>query len=160
MAYRYLHWGRLVKALKDYLVNYTYEDGTRLFNYINNRDDLKILVGSGNAGEYPLIEIKLGDESGIGTTPRSCDGGKTQIWLDIFLKGDDTEEGNMGEALYDQIYNVEEEIVWAIDGYRELIQKTFKIATTIAVSIWSDGDVNTPVTITHRLVLDIDWKKL
>lgn len=160
MAYRYLHWGRLVKALKDYLINYTYEDGTRLFNYINNRDDLKILVGSGNAGEYPLIEIKLGDESGIGTTPRSCDGGKTQIWLDIFLKGDDTEEGNMSEALYDQIYNVEEEIVWAIDGYRELIQKTFKIATTIAVSIWSDGDVNTPVTITHRLVLDIDWKKL
>ena len=160
MAYRYLHWGRLVKALKDYLINYTYEDGTRLFNYINNRDDLKILVGSGNAGEYPLIEIKLGDESGIGTTPRSCDGGKTEIWLDIFLKGDDTEEGNVGEALYDQIYNVEEEIVWAIDGYRELIQKTFKIATTIAVSIWSDGDVNTPVTITHRLVLDIDWKKL
>ena len=160
MAYRYLHWGRLVKALKDYLINYTYEDGTRLFNYINNRDDLKILVGSGNAGEYPLIEIKLGDESGIGTTPRSCDGGKTEIWLDIFLKGDDTEEGNAGEALYDQIYNVEEEIVWAIDGYRELIQKTFKIATTIAVSIWSDGDVNTPVTITHRLVLDIDWKKL
>ena len=160
MAYRYLHWGRLVKTLKDYLINYTYEDGTRLFNYINNRDDLKILVGSGNAGEYPLIEIKLGDESGIGTTPRSCDGGKTQIWLDIFLKGDDTEEGNMGESLYDQIYNVEEEIVWAIDGYRELIQKTFKIATTIAVSIWSDGDVNTPVTITHRLVLDIDWKKL
>ena len=160
MDYRYLHWGRLVKALKDYLINYTYEDGTRLFNYINNRDDLKILVGSGNAGEYPLIEIKLGDESGIGTTPRSCDGGKTEIWLDIFLKGDDTEEGNAGEALYDQIYNVEEEIVWAIDGYRELIQKTFKIATTIAVSIWSDGDVNTPVTITHRLVLDIDWKKL
>ena len=160
MAYRYLHWGRLVKTLKDYLINYTYEDGTRLFNYINNRDDLKILVGSGNAGEYPLIEIKLGDESGIGTTPRSCDGGKTEIWLDIFLKGDDTEEGNAGEALYDQIYNVEEEIVWAIDGYRELIQKTFKIATTIAVSIWSDGDVNTPVTITHRLVLNIDWKKL
>ena len=160
MAYRYLHWGRLVKTLKDYLINYTYSDGTRLFNYINNRDDLKILVGSGNAGEYPLIEIKLGDESGIGTTPRSCDGGKTEIWLDIFLKGDDTEEGNVGEALYDQIYNVEEEIVWAIDGYRELIQKTFKIATTIAVSIWSDGDVNTPVTITHRLVLDIDWKKL
>lgn len=160
MAYRYLHWGRLVKTLKDYLINYTYSDGTRLFNYINNRDDLKILVGSGNAGEYPLIEIKLGDESGIGTTPRSCDGGKTEIWLDIFLKGDDTEEGNAGEALYDQIYNVEEEIVWAIDGYRELIQKTFKIATTIAVSIWSDGDVNTPVTITHRLVLDIDWKKL
>lgn len=160
MAYRYLHWGRLVKTLKDYLINYTYNDGTRLFNYINNRDDLKILVGSGNAGEYPLIEIKLGDESGIGTTPRSCDGGKTEIWLDIFLKGDDTEEGNAGEALYDQIYNVEEEIVWAIDGYRELIQKTFKIATTIAVSIWSDGDVNTPVTITHRLVLDIDWKKL
>lgn len=160
MAYKYLHWGRLVKTLKDYLINYTYSDGTRLFNYINNRDDLKILVGSGNAGEYPLIEIKLGDESGIGTTPRSCDGGKTEIWLDIFLKGDDTEEGNAGEALYDQIYNVEEEIVWAIDGYRELIQKTFKIATTIAVSIWSDGDVNTPVTITHRLVLDIDWKKL
>ena len=160
MAYRYLHWGRLVKTLKDYLISYTYSDGTRLFNYINNRDDLKILVGSGNAGEYPLIEIKLGDESGIGTTPRSCDGGKTEIWLDIFLKGDDTEEGNAGEALYDQIYNVEEEIVWAIDGYRELIQKTFKIATTIAVSIWSDGDVNTPVTITHRLVLDIDWKKL
>ena len=160
MAYRYLHWGRLVKTLKDYLINYTYSDGTRLFNYINNRDDLKILVGSGNAGEYPLIEIKLGDESGIGTTPRSCDGGRTEIWLDIFLKGDDTEEGNTGEALYDQIYNVEEEIVWAIDGYRELIQKTFKIATTIAVSIWSDGDVNTPVTITHRLVLDIDWKKL
>lgn len=160
MAYKYLHWGRLVKTLKDYLINYTYSDGTRLFNYINNRDDLKILVGSGNAGEYPLIEIKLGDESGIGTTPRSCDGGKTEIWLDIFLKGDDTEEGNTGEALYDQIYNVEEEIVWAIDGYRELIQKTFKIATTIAVSIWSDGDVNTPVTITHRLVLDIDWKKL
>ena len=160
MAYRYLHWGRLVKTLKDYLINYTYSDGTRLFNYINNRDDLKILVGSGNAGEYPLIEIKLGDESGIGTTPRSCDGGKTEIWLDIFLKGDDTEEGNVGEALYDQIYNVEEEIVWAIDGYRELIQETFKIATTIAVSIWSDGDVNTPVTITHRLVLDIDWKKL
>ena len=160
MAYKYLHWGRLVKTLKDYLINYTYSDGTRLFNYINNRDDLKILVGSGNAGEYPLIEIKLGDESGIGTTPRSCDGGKTEIWLDIFLKGDDTEEGNAGEALYDQIYNAEEEIVWAIDGYRELIQKTFKIATTIAVSIWSDGDVNTPVTITHRLVLDIDWKKL
>ena len=160
MAYRYLHWGRLVKTLKDYLINYTYSDGTCLFNYINNRDDLKILVGSGNAGEYPLIEIKLGDESGIGTTQRSCDRGKTEIWLDIFLKGDDTEEGNAGEALYDQIYNVEEEIVWAIDGYRELIQKTFKIATTIAVSIWSDGDVNTPVTITHRLVLDIDWKKL
>ena len=51
MAYRYLHWGRLVKTLKDYLINYTYSDGTRLFNYINNRDDLKILVGSGNAGE-------------------------------------------------------------------------------------------------------------
>ena len=102
MAYRYLHWGRLVKTLKDYLINYTYKDGTRLFNYMNNRDDLKILVGSGNAGEYPLIEIKLGDESGIGTTPRSCDGGKTEIWLDIFLKGDDTEEGNAGEALYDR----------------------------------------------------------
>lgn len=59
-----------------------------------------------------------------------------------------------------QIYNVEEEIVWAIDGYRELIQETYKIATKITISVLSDGDVNTPVTITHRLVLDIDWKKL
>ena len=119
MAYRYLHWGRLVKTLKDYLINYTYSDGTRLFNYINNRDDLKILVGSGNAGEYPLIEIKVGDEVGIGSNTRSCDSGSAELWLDIYLKGDDTEEGNTGEALYDQIYNVEEEIVWAIDEYRE-----------------------------------------
>ena len=27
MAYRYLHWGRLVKTLKDYLINFTYSDG-------------------------------------------------------------------------------------------------------------------------------------
>ena len=160
MAYRYLHWGRLVQPLKAHLINYTYSDGTRLFNYINNRDDLKILVGSGNAGEYPLIEIKVADEVGIGSSTRSCDSGSAELWLDIYLKGDDTEEGNTGEALYDQIYNVEEEIVWAIDGYRELIQETYKIATKITISVFSDGDVNTPVTITHGLVLALDWKTL
>lgn len=160
MAYRYLHWGRLIKTLKDYLINYKYEDGTPLFAYLKNRHNLRILIGSGNAGEYPLIEIKIGDEIGIGNDVRSCDSANVQIWIDIYLKGEDIVTGNVTEMLYDHMYNVEEELVWVLDGYREHIQSLYKIATKVNISILSDGDVNTPVTLSHRVVLDIAWKKL
>jgi hypothetical protein len=45
MAVRELKWFPLACKLKDFLLEYTYSNGTPLFNYLVDRESLKITVG-------------------------------------------------------------------------------------------------------------------
>ena len=46
-------WFPVGKKLVDFLNAYEYEDGSPLFRYLTDRQDMKIRLGSGSFGEYP-----------------------------------------------------------------------------------------------------------
>jgi hypothetical protein len=45
-----LMWRQIGKKLVDFLKSYKYLDGTRLFEYLNERDNLQFRFGTGNTG--------------------------------------------------------------------------------------------------------------
>lgn len=162
MAYRYIEWYPLAEGLRDFLKSYTYNDGRHLFEYLNTEDkELLIRVGAVNSGEYPAIVILFGEETGMNERPKTANGALVQLWLDVYLSGADmSAEVNSSTELYKQMYNVEKELFIALDEYNNLMRRTLGIATNLQVTgILSDGDENIPVSMQHRIVIEIDWRK-
>ena len=162
MAYKYIEWYPLAEGLRDFLKSYTYDDGRHLFEYLRSEDkELQIRVGAVNSGEYPAIVILFGEESGMNDRPKQQNGALVQLWIDIYLSGSDSStEIDSSTELYKQMYNTEKELFIALEEYNNLMRKTLGIATNLQVTgILSDGDENIPVSMQHRIVIEIDWRK-
>ena len=162
MAYKYIEWYPLAEGLRDFLKSYTYDDGRHLFEYLRSEDkELPIRVGAVNSGEYPAIVILFGEESGMNDRPKQQNGALVQLWIDIYLSGSDSStEIDSSTELYKQMYNTEKELFIALEEYNNLMRKTLGIATNLQViGILSDGDENIPVSMQHRIVIEIDWRK-
>lgn len=154
-----LEWYSLANGLKDFLRNYRYSNGKSLFEDLPNRDALNILVGRGNAGEYPLIEILFGEESRL-EKPSNINCAVVQLWIDIYVGGASVacDAQDIGEILYKQIYKMEKELIFAVEEYRKTLYRTYGTAVNIEVqAILSDGDENAPVTVQHRIIIDFTW---
>ena len=162
MAYKYIEWYPLAEGLRDFLKSYTYDDGRHLFEYLRSEDkELPIRVGAVNSGEYPAIVILFGEESGMNDRPKQQNGALVQLWIDIYLSGSDSStEIDSSTELYKQMYNTEKELFIALAEYNNLMRKTLGIATNLQVTgILSDGDENIPVSMQHRIVIEINWRK-
>lgn len=162
MAYKYIEWYPLAEGLRDFLKSYTYDDGRHLFEYLRSEDkELPIRVGAVNSGEYPAIVILFGEESGMNDRPKQQNGALVQLWIDVYLSGSDgSTEIDSSTELYKQMYNTEKELFIALEEYNNLMRKTLGIATNLQVTgILSDGDENIPVSMQHRIVIEIDWRK-
>ena len=162
MAYKYIEWYPLAEGLRDFLKSYTYDDGRHLFEYLRSEDkELPIRVGAVNSGEYPAIVILFGEETGMNDRPKQQNGALVQLWIDIYLSGSDSStEIDSSTDIYKQMYNVEKELFIALNEYNNLMRKTLGIATNLQVTgILSDGDENIPVSMQHRIVIEINWRK-
>lgn len=157
---RDLQWFNVVSSLKDFIKYYKYADGTRLFDYLVDRDLFKLVIGKGNTGEIPRLDILLGDETPVDSDKQSAITGATiQLWLDLYVKGADDGINEGGEMLYRQAYLAEKELMKVLKEYTKTLMKDYGIGVNLKVSgILSDGDENAPVNVQHRIVLDIDWR--
>ena len=154
-----IQWFNIAVRMRDFLKSYRYDDGTRLFDYLTNRDDLKIRIGKGNAGEFPAIWILFGDESQIEKQDKIV-GGTIQFWVDIYVSGELTSDIDYDDCLYRQIYKIEEELTTSFRELVKIMLNDFGLSTNFKISsILSDGDENAPASVQHRIVLDIEWRK-
>lgn len=154
-----VEWYPLADSLKDFLRNYRYSDGRKLFEYLPNYDSLNIVIGAGNAGEYPLIEIKFGEENSL-DKPSNVSCGVIQFWIDVYIGGENLVGvvDELGQALYRQLYLMEKELVFALQEFRKTLYKMYGTETKVdIVAILSDGDENSPVTIEHRIVCNLTY---
>lgn len=155
---RELQWYNIAIRLRDFLQTYRYNDGRRLFEFMVNREDLIIRVGTGNAGEYPAIYIIFGDESDNEKQDKRV-GAITQLWVDIYVKGTATSDIDYDDCLYRQLFEAEQEFLTVLRLFNKDLQRR-GIATNLKIQgILSDGDENAPVTAQNRIVIDIEWYK-
>ena len=158
MGINKLNWFPLADGLVDFLKNYTYNDGTHLFNYLVDYDSLKINVGQCNTGEFPLINILFGEESEM-EFPNNIKGATVQLWIDIYVKGIQNNNQEEVKVMYTQLYRAEKELLSILKKYAKLMEKQIGSAINIIPQgVLSDGDENLPATAQHRLVLDIIWR--
>lgn len=152
-----LMWYPVGKKLVDYLEGFRYDDGTRLFNYLTDRDDLTIKFGSGNYGEYPAIWILFGSESEVDKQDSRI-GAITEFWIDIYVKGEASPDDDQDAILYRQAFNLEQELTNVLATFNQIMQRDYKLGTHFKIKdILSDGDANSPANLQHRIVLDIEW---
>ena len=159
MGIKKLNWYPLADGLVDFLKNYTYKDGTHLFEYFIDYDSLKITVGHANAGEYPLINVLFGDETDA-QFPNNISGATVQMHIDIFVKCADNDDVDKTKIMYTQLYKAEKEILECMSKYSKLMEKqTGTAINTVLQGVLSDGDENMPATALHRIVIDFVWRK-
>lgn len=158
---RELQWFNMVTGLRDFIKYYKYYDGRQLFDYLVDRDSFKIVIGKGITGEYPRLDILLGDETPLDKEKQSeITGATIQLWLDLYIKGASDELSEDGEMLYRQSFLAENELIKILNEYTKVLSKDYGIAVNLKVSgILSDGDENSPINIQHRIVLDIEWRR-
>jgi hypothetical protein len=160
MAVRELRWYPIAKRLVDFLDNFSYEDGTRIFNTLVDRDSLAITVGKGPTGAYPAIAVLFGEETTSEEKEQSqIVGGLIQLWFDIYIKGEN-DSTNTNDQMYRQMYDAEMELLNALYLFAEEINHDLGLATNfVCQGIFSDGDGQLPVVLQNRMVLDIRWRK-
>lgn len=153
-----LYWFKLAQRLRDFLKAYRYEDGTPLFDYFVDSDALKIRIGSGNTGEYPAICILFGDEGQLMKQDKII-GSRVQLWIDIYVKGEASNDIDYDDIGYRQEYMAEQELVAILREFQKDLMRS-GIATNIKIyDILSDGDTNLPVSVQNRIVLNIDVRE-
>ena len=129
-----LRWYDIAIRLRDFIKNYHTKYGERPFNYLVDRDDLKIKVGSGNVGEFPAIWILFGSEEDT-EKQSAINGSIIQFWIDLYVKGAQTDE---------------------ID-FDDILQKDYGLGVHIVVpAVFSDGDENMPVSGMCRIIANIE----
>lgn len=156
-----LMWRQIGKKLVDFMKSYKYLDGTRLFEYLNERDNLQFRFGTGNTGEYPAIWVIFSEEDSVEKQDKII-GGKVQFWIDIYLQGENTNDIPISEYLYNQSYKVENELLKALhDHFSKKIQRELGIGIKMDIlAVLSDGDETMALGNTqHRIVLEIEWYK-
>ena len=153
-----LYWFKLAQRLRDFLKAYRYEDGTPLFQYFVDSDALKIRIGSGNTGEYPAICILFGDEGQLIKQDKII-GSRVQLWIDIYVKGEASNDIDYDDIGYRQEYMAEQELVTILREFQKDLMRS-GIATNIKIyDVLSDGDTNLPVSVQNRIVLNIDVRE-
>lgn len=154
-----LMWFPIGKKLVNFLSEFRYEDGKPLFHYLTDREDLKIKLGSGNFGEYPAIWVLFGSETEVNKQD-SIVGAITEFWIDLYVKTEATPDEEQDIILYRQLFNMEQELDNVLRIFNVKIQEDYKVGTNMKIKdILSDGDVNSPATAQHRIILDIEWYK-
>ena len=156
-----LMWYPVGKKLADFLSAYEYSDGSRLFRYLTDRDDMKIRFGSGSFGEYPALWIIFGSETEVNQQDSKI-GAITEYWLDIYVKAEASADEEQDAILYRQAYHLEQELTLVLREFNHKIQKDYKLGTNFRIKdILSDGDAGftSSNTLQHRIILQIEWYK-
>lgn len=156
---RILKWYPILLAFRDYLKEYTYPDGRHLFEYIERYNDLVIEVGNGISGATPSINILFGEESEF-NHPKNINGAITQLWVDIYVASEATDDNSDTNTIYNQLYHAELEILEVLDSFSVQCLKTLGISTNITIQgILSDGAEGASASGMNRMVFDIEWRK-
>jgi hypothetical protein len=156
-----LMWRQIGKKLVDFMKSYKYLDGTRLFEYLDERDNLQFRFGTGNTGEYPAIWVIFSEEDSVEKQDKII-GGKVQFWIDVYLQGKNTNDIPISEYLYNQSYKVENELLKVLhDDFSKKIQRELGIGVKFDIlAVLSDGDETMALGNTqHRIVIEIEWYK-
>lgn len=153
-----LMWYDLAIRFRDFIQNYKTKDGKELFEYLVDREDLKIKIGTGNTGEFPAIWILFGSEEST-DHPSDRIGGLIQLWIDIYVKGSDSYEEEYDDIGYRQLYLLGQDIIALLEQFQKIVMHDYGIAAKIRVpAILSDGeDSNFPATNMNRIIVDIEW---
>lgn len=159
---REIQWYNIATKLREFIASFRYNNGDRLFEYLVDRDDMKIRVGSGNTGEWPALWIIFGSEDELEQQDR-IGGATIQLWLDFYVKAEASSDFEFTNSLYNQLFRAEQEMILALRKFdRELHKRG--IGTNMRIdAILSDGDDlvsgNSLNTALNRMVLTIDWRK-
>lgn len=154
-----LMWFPVGKKLVDFLNAYEYEDGSPLFRYLIDRQDMKIRLGSGSFGEYPALWVIFGSETEVNQQDSHI-GAITEFWIDIYVKAEATPDEEQDTILYRQAYHIEQELTLVLREFNQRIQKDYKLGTNFRIKdILSDGDAGftSSNTLQHRVILQIEW---
>ena len=152
-----LRWYDIAIRLRDFIKNYHTKYGKRPFEYLIDRDDLVIKVGSGHTGEYPAIWILFGSEEDTEHQSQRI-GAAVQLWIDLYVKGGQTDEIDYDDPCYRQAYQLEQDILNMLYEFQKVLQKDYSLGVHITVpAIFSDGDENAPVTVMNRIICNIEW---
>lgn len=154
---RKLLWYDVAIRLRDFIKNYHTLDGKRPFDYLVDRDDLVIKVGSGNVGEFPAIWILFGSEEDTEKPPNRI-GGIIQFWIDLYVKGSSSDDVDFDDICYRQAYQLEQDILKMLEQFQKVLMREYGIAIHITVpAIYSDADENAPVTVMNRIITNLEW---
>ena len=151
-----LRWYDIAIRLRDFIKNYHTKYGERPFNYLVDRDDLKIKVGSGNVGEFPAIWILFGSEEDT-EKQSAINGSIIQFWIDLYVKGAQTDEIDFDDICYRQLYQLSQDIITMLHEFQKVLQKDYGLGVHIVVpAVFSDGDENMPVSGMCRIIANIE----
>lgn len=134
-----LQWYNIASLLKNFLNSFRYTNGDRIFEYLVDRDDMKIKVGSGNAGEWPALWILFADESQVDKQD-NINGSIINLWLDLFVKAEAGPEVDFTDNLYKQMFKAEKELVRALRWFNSDLHKRGIGSNLKIKAILSDGD--------------------
>ena len=154
-------WRKLGRKLVDFMKNYRYNDGRRLFEYLSDRDDMHIRFGTGNAGEFPAVWVLFGEENSV-KKQDAVTGGTIQYWIDIYANGQASADIPIGEYLYNQAERIENELLKVFhDEFIPKVQRELGLGLRAKIlAILSDGDESMNINnIQQRIVLEIEWYK-
>ena len=159
---REIQWYNIATILKDFLKSYRHKSGNRAFEYLVDRDEMSIIVGSGNTGEWPALWILFGDETELNKQDNII-GATVQLWLDLYVKAEATPEYDFTSNLYEQLFKSEQELIYLLREFNLELQKRGIGADFSIQAILSDGDENVSGNslniAMHRIVVDINWRK-
>lgn len=152
-----LYWYDVSLKLRDYLRAYRTKEGKRIFDYLVDRDVMKIRIGAGTAGEYPALFIDFGNEEDIGKQAKIT-GAKIELWLDLFIKGEsENVVADYDDLVYRQIYMAENELIQALNEFNFHLHRNGLGSNLVVTEVLSDGSANAPVVVANRIVCEIEW---
>ena len=154
---RKLYWFPIGNKLVDFLKNFRYSDGSKLFSKITDSADMTIKLGSGNFCEFPAIWVLFGSEDDIEKQDKIV-GRTIEYWIDIFVNSEASPDQDFTNWSYKQAYDIERELMFALEVFNKRLQSDYKLGTKISVKeILSDGDSNAPATLNHRAIVTVEW---
>lgn len=152
-----VYWYDIALKLRDFLRAYRNKEGKRLFDYLVDRDVMKIRIGIGNTGEYPALFIDFGQEEDIKKQGKVT-GAKLELWLDLFVKGEaETNVADYDDLAYRQLYLAENELIEALNEFNFYLHRNGLGSNLVVSGVLSDGSANAPVVVANRIIVDIEW---
>ena len=136
-----LQWYNIACLLRDFINTFRYTNGDRPFEYLVDRDEMKIKVGSGNTGEWPAIWILFGSEEQV-SKQDNINGSLIYLWIDIYVKAEAGPDIDFTDNLYNQMFRVEKELVRLLRAFNSELHKRGIGSKLEITHILSDGDDN------------------